>query len=294
MYRFLQPPPDEQIGLNSYVDLRSVWNADIHLNCTYCFLSNDEQKIFASNEQKYLFKQVREQVFYNVTGPNKIELDSLGLVTSWMWYLQRSDANLRNEWTNYTNWPYNYVPYDIYKAPTNGSFVNPSPPPATFGPGVNPDGSLTNLYITSDYNIQNIKQILVGLGILLDGQYRENIQPAGVFNYIEKYTRTSGSAPEGLYCYNFCLHSSNLDMQPSGAINMNRFNTIELEFTTIIPPLDPLAQVLTICDPNTGDIIGINKPTWRIYDYNFNLVLFEERINVVTFIGGNAGLMYAT
>lgn len=294
MYRFLQPPPDVEVGLNSYIDLRSVWNADIHLNCTYCFLSNDEQKIFASNEQKYLFKQVHENIFYNVTGPNKIQLDSIGLVTSWMWYLQRSDANLRNEWTNYTNWPYNYVPFDIRKAPTDGPFPNPLPPPATIGPGVNPDGTLTNLFITSDYNIQNVKQILVGLGILLDGQYRENIQPAGIFNFIEKYIRTSGNAPDGLYCYNFCINSSNLDLQPSGAINMNRFNTIEMEFTTVIPPLDPLAQVLTICDPNSGDIIGINKPTWRIYDYNFNFILFEERINVVTFIGGNAGLMYAT
>jgi hypothetical protein len=44
----------------------------------------------------------------------------------------------------------------------------------------------------------------------------------------------------------------------------------------------------------TGNIIGVNKPTWRIYDYNFNLVLFEERINIVHFIGGNVGLMYAT
>jgi hypothetical protein len=75
---------------------------------------------------------------------------------------------------------------------------------------------------------------------------------------------------------------------------MNRFNLVEFEFTTVIPQLDPLAQVLTICDPETGDIIGINKPTWRIYDYNFNLYLMEERINVVTFVGGNAGLMYAT
>jgi hypothetical protein len=52
--------------------------------------------------------------------------------------------------------------------------------------------------------------------------------------------------------------------------------------------------VLTVCDPESGDIIGINKPTWRIYDYNFNFILFEERVNVVTFVGGNAGLMYAT
>ena len=75
---------------------------------------------------------------------------------------------------------------------------------------------------------------------------------------------------------------------------MNRFNNVELETVTINPPLDPLAQVLTICDPSTGNIIGINKPTWRIYDYNFNLIFFEERVNIVTFIGGNAALMYAT
>jgi hypothetical protein len=83
-------------------------------------------------------------------------------------------------------------------------------------------------------------------------------------------------------------------VQPSGAMNMSRFTNIEFEFTTIIPPVDPYAQVLTICDPTTGDIIGINKPTWRIYDYNFNMYLMEERVNCVNFVGGNAGLLYAT
>ena len=32
--------------------------------------------LFAKNEQKYLFKQAHENVFYNVTGANKIQLDS--------------------------------------------------------------------------------------------------------------------------------------------------------------------------------------------------------------------------
>ena len=296
MYRFLQPPPDVALGPVSYVDTRTVWNSDINLNCTYCFLSNDEQKLFAANEQKYLFKQAREQIFYNVTGPNKIELDSIGLVSNWMWYLQRSDANLRNEWSNYTNWPYNYMPSDLTFAPTDGLYpvYNPSSKSSTMGPGVNPTGLLSGLMITGDYTLENQKDILITLGILLDGQYRENLQPAGVFNYVEKYTRTAGNAPSGLYCYNFCLNTSPYDLQPSGAINMNRFTNIDFEFTTIVPPLDPLAQVLTVCDPETGDIIGINKSTWRIYDYNFNFILFEERINVVTFVGGNCGLMYAT
>jgi hypothetical protein len=299
-YRFLHPPPDLELGFASYVDTRSLWNADVHLNCTYCFLSNDEERLFALEEQKYLIKQVHEQRFYNVTGPNKVELDSIGMVSNWMFYFQRSDANLRNEWSNYTNWPYGYMPLDITPASAEGNYIiyrtdtNGNQVATPIGPGVNVNGNLTGLLITSNYSPENEEQILVGMGILLDGSYRENIQPAGVYNYIEKYTRTSGNAPPGLYCYNFSIHSNNSNLQPSGAINMNRFTQIELEFTTIIPPLDPLAQSLTICDPQTGAIIGVNKPTWRIYDYNFNLVLFEERINIVYFVGGNVGLMYAT
>ena len=292
---FLQTPPNETLAPGSYIDTRTNWYADINLNCTYCFLSNDEATLFAKDEQKYLIKQIYEKPFYNITGQNKVNLDSLGMVISWMFYFQRSDVNLRNQWSNYTNWPYETMPQDITPAPTVGDLPNPdSKGPLTLGPGLESNGSLSGLYLTGVYNPQNLKEILVAMGISLDGQYRENILPAGVFNYVEKYVRTAGFAPPGLYCYNFCLDTDPFKVQPSGAMNMSRFNNIQLEFTTISPPADPYAQVLTICDPNTGDIIGINKPTWRIYDYNFNLYLIEERVNMVIFVGGNAGLLYAT
>jgi len=294
-YRFLQTPPDVELGVTSYTDTRVLWNADIHLICTYGFLSNEEQRIFALQEQKYLFKQVRERDYYNITGANKIELDSIGMTANYMFYMQRSDANLRNEWTNYTNWPYRYIPNDLIQAPTDGSYqVTRSGISVPVGPGVNADGKLTGWMITGNYNAENAKTILVNMGILLDGTYRENQQPVGVYNYIEKYGRTDGYALDGLYLYNFCLNTSPFDLQPSGGINMSRFTTIEFELNTIVPALDPNAQSLAICDPQTGQIIGINKPTWRIYDYNFNMHLFEERINMVCFIGGNCGLVYAT
>ena len=295
-YRFLQTPPDTVLGPSSYVDKRTNWSADINLNCTYCFLSDDESTLFAKNEQKYLIKQIYEKPFYNITGQNRIDLDSLGMVISWMFYFQRSDANLRNQWSNYTNWPYEYMPHDITPAPTEGDYPNPNKESvayANLGPGLEPNGSLSGLYTSGIYNPQNIKSILVAMGILLDGQYRENILPANVYNFVEKYVRTAGFAPSGLYCYNFCLNTDPFSLQPSGAMNMSRFTNVQLEFTTITPPADPYAQVLTICDPATGDIVGINKPTWRIYDYNYNMYLMEERVNMVIFVGGNAGLLYA-
>jgi hypothetical protein len=42
-----------------------------------------------------------------------------------------------------------------------------------------------------------------------------------------------------------------------------------------------------------GQVIGTNISTWRLYEYNFNMTLYEERYNVLSFIGGYAGLMYA-
>ena len=294
-YRFLQTPPDIELGIASYVDTRTLWNSDINLNCTYCFLSNEESRVFALNEQKYLFKQVRENTFYNVTGTQKIDLNSLGMTSNYTFFFQRSDANLRNEWTNYSNWPYNYLPNDLIPTLTDGSYnvIMDDGSIGYIGPGQNLDGYLTGYMYTGLYNIENVKGILLSVGLLCDGIYRENIQPVGVFNYIEKYLRTSGNGPDGLYVYNFGVDPYNI-LQPSGAFNTSRFNNIQFETQTIIPPLNPLAQNLVICDPITGNVIGTNKSSWNIYDYNYNCIVFEERYNMCTFVAGNAALSYAT
>ena len=291
-YRFLQPPPD--ISLN-YVDKRTNWNADTHLISTYGFLTEEESKVFAAKEQKYLFKSIYEWKYFNVTGNQRVKLDStMGMVSSWMWSFQRSDANLRNEWSNYTNWPYKTIPQQSDFAPYDGSWNVVDCSGATnIGPGQAPDGSPTYLTYTGPYNVANEKDILMRLGILMDGKYRENVMDAGIYNYIEKYVRTSGNAPDGLYNYSFAIHNDPFDFQPSGAMNLSKFNDIQFEFQTYVPPLDPSANFYTICDPVSGEIIGVNKPTWRIYNYNYNLTIHEERYNVLTFTSGNCGLMYA-
>jgi hypothetical protein len=295
-YRFLQPPPAIDITTSDvYLDKRTDWNADVHLLSTYCFLSAEESRVFASQEQKYLLKEAYEWDFKNITGSHRVELqNTMGMVATWMFMFQRSDINLRNQWSNYTNWPYlNVIPDDVTPAPASGAFPNPCNQPQHIGPGVEPNGTPSGLYVTQNYNTENQREILQQLGILLNGSYRENMLEAGVYNYVEKYIRTMGSAPFGLYVYNFGLNASNAEYQPSGAINLSKFSTIELEFSTYVPPLDPSANFYTICDPETGIPVGVNKPQWRIYDYNYDLTVLEERYNVLTFIGGNCALMYA-
>jgi hypothetical protein len=310
-YRFLQPPPAADIATaDAYTDKRTDWNADVHLLSTYCFLSAEESRVFASQEQKYLLKEAYEWDFKNITGSHRVELqNTMGMVATWMFLFQRSDINLRNQWSNYTNWKYmNVIPDDVVLAPFHPTpaltaetgYENPCDESVAEYPYIGPGQDLSEsnvvpsgLFITQDYNVENQREILQQLGILLNGSYRENTLESGVYNYVEKFIRTTGSAPFGLYIYNFGLDASNATYQPSGAINMSKFSTIELEFSTYPPPLDEKAQFYTICDPETGIPVGVNKPQWRIYQYNYDLTVLEERYNVLTFIGGNCALMYA-
>ena len=304
LYRFLQSPPSVGLAATDYSNnAQSEWNADIHLISTYAFLSNDEAKTFAANEQKYLIKSAYEWNFENVTGSHRVWLENtLGMVSSWMFFFQRSDINLRNQWSNYSNWPYNYLPVNIIPAPVTpatqyggiygGTTVSCNT--ALVGPGYSTmTSNNTGLFVTQPFSANNQRGILLNMAILLDGKYRENALDVGIYNFVEKYVRTQSNAPTGLYCYNFCLDTDPFNFQPTGALNTSKFSNVQFEFTTFYPPLDPSANFLTICDPLTRLPIGVNKPTWRIYDYNYNLVVLEERYNVVTFMSGNAGLMYA-
>ena len=305
MYRFLQTPPHPLSDPSYYENKINTWNADIHLMSTYCFLSKEETQKFASEDHIYLIKEVFEHNFENITGTKKIKVETNGMISNWMWYLQRNDVNLRNEWSNYTNWPYSTLP-------SNVTLASITPIPETidylttnyldkyesitqiYGIGVQPVSMQNSgITITGDYHIDNRKNILETMGILLNGEYRENLLTYGVYDYIEKYTRTNGSAKEGLYCYNFCLNTSPFEYQPSGAINMSKFNSIELEINTYLPTIDPVNSNYDIICDEDGEMIGIRKSNWRLYDYNYNMTLFEERYNILSVINGHCGMMYA-
>ena len=148
---------------------------------TYVFLGQDERRIFAAKEHKILLKQVYTYDFLEQAGSKIIEMESKDMVIDYMWRFRRSDAYLRNEWSNYTNWPYhNVIPQslEIFNVP---AIPNPA-----------------NFYITGNIGLPgeqdpypvNLKNILIDLGITMDGVYREAVLNAGVYQFVEKYMRT--------------------------------------------------------------------------------------------------------
>ena len=297
--RFINPPPTKLLLNNrdDYKDLAVNINSNIHLLCTQCYLDNEERELFAKNTQNYLIKEIYEYNFEKVIKSSKVKIDSNGLVSNWMWYFQRNDVNLRNEWSNYTNWPYeNKIPNDLKRLVDVSNHDIYYSQNFTYNIG---DIS-KNIYITGNspsiYEQSNQREIMKNFAIICDGKYREYDFDSNVFNKIEKYNKSNGSCEKyGLYCYNFSLTTDPFKLQPNGAFNTNKFKTIEFEYNNYNnPPIhETNVRFDTICDPVTGEVIATSKDPTNIYKYYYNLYVIEEKYNILQFSNGFAGLMYS-
>ena len=277
--RFLNTPPSTGI-----YPPNTTWYENIHLSCNYVFLSDDEAAQFASRPQTYLIREIRDHWFYELNVADKIWLQNTsGLVMSWMMLFQRSDVGVRNEWSNYTNWPYSYLPNDVQ--------------PYIYSTQLRAYDKFNNqLYITGERRPENVKEILVEMGIIIDGVIREELKPSSVYTYEQQYLTIQGEGSRslsGLNCYHFCLKSDPFNLQPSGAMNLSKYGKIELDIVTHSPMVNPLADYKVICDIISGDTIATIKDAPKLLLYYYNLLVIEERYNVLRFMSGNAGLLNA-
>jgi len=280
LWRFLQAPQDVAASSELYNQTRNDWNSDIHLIGTYIFLGQEERRMMAQNSHTILLKQVKEYDFLGQAGSKIIEMESRDLLSGYMFRFRRSDVLLRNEWSNYTNWAYRNVQPQALNEDLPLLEGNEIPNPNSF-------------HITGSIGTyaHNQKEILSNIGILMGGVYREKVLDSGIFNYIEKYMRSTGGAKDGLYMYQFGLNSNKNEYQPSGAMNVNRFAEVSLEYNTVEPPFNPMgALVEYICDASSNPI-GFRKNTGSLNSYNYDMKVFEERYNVLVIKSGRAGLM---
>ena len=295
LYWFLQPPQDpsgvlltptstsQQQNLNRYIK-KNNWDADIHLMSCYIFLSQDERRVFAANKHTYLVRETFQHDFLNTAGSRRVDIPCRDMVPSFLFRFRRSDVNERNEWFNYSNWP-----YDGYQAVQPVDMSNNCTSTPVSGP-FNPFLFKKTGPLIDSRNLQNI---LLDMGILLGSEYRETVLESGVYNLVEKWIRTDGIAKDGLYAYNFAIRTNRDGYQPSGAQNMNKWQYVTFEFNTIQPPLDPdNNNVEVLCDPS-GGIIGVRKDTWRLNKWNFDLRVWEERYNMIVIENGSIGLLIA-
>mgnify|MGYP001294841523 CR=1 FL=1 len=273
-----------------YNNIPDTNNNDIHLMGKYVFLDEEERTIFLQDDKEYLIKNVTrtENILPN-NNSGRIEINSNGLVSKWMWYFQRDDVDFRNEWSNYTTYKYeNKVPKAIKEITSDIDQDIAS---------LSPNFHSTN--IIDNFSETNEKNFLDKLAIIFNGKYREELFDADIYNYIEKYN-SEGSFKDGLYYYNFGVNNEYSYTHPDGAINTNYFKTIEFEYSiknrvsgqSVVPFTAQSLTDTTICDAD-GNIINFsNKTQADLGLYRIKMVIFEEKYNILKFSGGWSELKY--
>jgi hypothetical protein len=288
----------KDISIKYYSKLPNFGFDNISLYSTVAFLSEDERRYIGEQTQQYLVKKVFERTIYNVQGVRKEDIQSYGMTVSWMWFFQRSDVALRNEWSNYSNWIYNNkMPYpcilslDLYNSLSNVNIPYITPQHKKY---------LTNnlnpcvQYISGPTHPGNEKNIMVNWGLYCNEFVREDILPYGINTSIENYLRVEGDPDDGIYSYNFNIEKSS-SLNPSGAMNMMKFNNITFEFTTIDPYREQsnendLTSVNKIFGENSNQTnqikYCIDSSNYEELNYNYNLHIMEERYNILQFSNG--------
>ena len=302
IFNYLAPQAQDNVTFNAFLkgSIRD-WNPDIHLTSTFIFLCEDERCIFAKENQTYLIKICYEQEFLGLTGNHAIQIQANGLVNDLFWRYRRSDASRRNEWTNYTNIKYdnNYNYFPIVK---------------------NKKIHTQNI---GRYEETNDICILKKLNIMFDGKIREESFTEHIYKLLQKY-RTGNTYTRDLRClyyYSFACDAGLSDLQPSGAVNTNKFKDISFVFETIdtprnkelntdllvkfventVPPRNntgvPFNVVInnaeTNADPNGTCIPVFDKSFRQEKLYTFDLKVCSRKYNLLIINSGMGGLKYA-
>lgn len=265
------------------------YTLSISLEAGFIFLDEAERQMFAKNSHEYLIEQVNVRSETGYHGDNSLfEMSLYNPVKELIWVLKRDDAEKYNVWFNYTNWLDQRSPTIDYNLQANPYLPNQQ--------------LLTR-------NSQNWKQtqcnILERAKILFNGIDRFDYKDHVFLSYVQPYLYHSASQ-EGINVVSFSIEPEKY--QPSGSVNMSMINTVTLDFSTIIPPIDP--EINRALGSNESGIqsdrirnsIGINVGSEpfpfvndkHIYQYMFDLRVYVVNYNLLTIQGGMAGLSYTS
>jgi hypothetical protein len=238
-------------------NLRTAFN--IYLDATYIFLDIDERKQFADLPHEYLIEQTQFSSALNIVDKATLDMKFFHPTKELLFYLTKNDINTINNWTNYGNVD---TPKENY----------------LYG---NLDGYMyINSLVINDIRIQAKgdnwinyeKFILKTAKLLFDGvdrtkelnhKYLKNVM---AFQYHLGSTEYNFNENEFLYNYSFGLEP---DMfQPSGTCNLTNIKLLQLQVTTMVPPVIHKFVVIyvEITVANIEFCIKYRNPNYYIID----------------------------
>ncbi len=195
------------VDFSAQPPINNVLYINPRIQATYIYLTQEDQRVFATSPLSYLISQVTPYSFPGLSIRQTLDLETHNPITRLLFVPRRSDWLSRNDFANFTNW-WNF-PYPPY-SPTPGlSQMNTS----AFSSGLLiPTGQM---------------DILRSLRVLANGNEIQELKPIDYFTKITPWKNLNGNPKTLLPVYSFALHGPST--QPSGSINASRITNFQVE-----------------------------------------------------------------
>jgi hypothetical protein len=199
-----------------------TWQLQPRLQFTYVYLTDDERKEFATQTLQYLIRQVTPYQYPGLFQRQLVELYTHNPINRLFVVPRRSDSiEYRNEYANWSNWPFGTSPY--------------VPPTTPYPPWV------TNTYSSGRLiPVAGQQEILQTLQMFGDGNEIQEVKPITYFTRNVQWKYMAGVPDKNLIVYPFGLHSPN--DQPDGSINSSRIRLLQIDLNPY--PLLPTTNYL--------------------------------------------------
>lgn len=261
-----------------------IWNQNVYMDIKYVYLDNTERRIFAAAVSEYLITQVERKEFRGLQGSFQEDIEFYHPVKEMIWVFQRDDVQNRNQWTNYTTLTHD-EDYNTFLelVNTRNELVNLGLNPSSIDSAVLPSGLTVEEFLvdlnctdTSKLSLVDIDafdeylNIMYFAEFLFNAHLRQNRKSAIYYQYQDIYN-VHTTTPSDNQIYVFSFAEAPESYQPSGSANFSMYKIAQ--FRAQLKERIPNGT----CQDNKL----------------FNCFFYVRNVNIVRFISGIAGLVFA-
>lgn len=242
---------------------RTFKNFDVNLefNATYVFLDDEERKRFSVYEHEYLITQHHQVIKETTTQSTfSMKINGNNPVKYMVIVPKRAESKNWNDHFNYTNWLYPDISPSSFEYSNLEKFYDVDNSRAPFFT----HGSSTS----SDFTVANLNNNIIDKATLkFNGNSRFAKSSYQFFEFQQPLQHFKRDKKRGIYVYSFSIDP--LNDQPTGACNFSALNETFLNFE-------------------------LNLISSSQYEIAVDLNVYLVNYNILKFVSGTAGLVYAT
>lgn len=262
----------------------SKWDLNPRLDINYIFLDNKERNHLSKSNIQYLIEQVSYSKVSNISGSHTLEFELYHPIKEVIILPRRNDANLRNQWFNFTNLDepnMKYKNYQTYYLQTNREDKKPIEDLSKDYSDYYSDTDIQKLLKIWNFrrptDIPTINNnnytfydpsIIKSMSIQIDNKPRLELKEGSYFSKSQLFNHYNGSYSNDILIYSFSRKPGSF--QPTGMCNASEIDNITFH--------------INMKDPK--------KESSYQESYQYDLLFHFVHYNILDIRNGMGGLVY--